>query len=100
VVEGRIRGIVTERQHQGSKVYYAMDTARLWPPQTHPRIRRRTSPTAGLSIWWRHRVGGLLRVILAETDEQVQQMFELSLKGAGILGMLVGGIGIATPCRC
>lgn len=103
VVEGRIRGIVTDTpNHQGSKVYYAMDTARLLAASDRPEntaVATSPDPQGLIDIVKAQGWEAYSAVILAETDEQVQQMFELSLKGAGILGMLVGGIGIANTMQ-
>jgi len=103
VVEGRIRGIVTETpNHQGSKVYYAMDTARLLAGSEYPEntaVVTAPDPQALIDTVKSQGWDAYSAVKLAETDEQVQQMFEMSLKGAGILGMLVGGIGIANTMQ-
>jgi len=103
VVEGRIRGIVSETpNHQGSKVYYDMDTARLLAGSENPEntaVVTSPDPQALIDVAGAQGWDAYSAVKLAETDEQVQQMFELSLKGAGILGMLVGGIGIANTMQ-
>jgi putative ABC transport system permease protein len=102
-VTGHIRGIVKDTpNHQGSKVYYNLATAEMLanggrilntalllandPPGLIPDLQ-----TSG----WRP----FLATQLAQSDRQVQGMFELTLNGAGILGLLVGGIGIANTMQ-
>lgn len=103
VVEGRVRGIVTDTpNHQGSKIYYSLETARQLAGGAAPEntaLAMAGDPEAVLadlqSLGWR----AFSAAHMAQSNESVYEMFDLAFKGAGILGMLVGGIGIANTMQ-
>jgi putative ABC transport system permease protein len=98
-VEGQIQGIVSDTpNHQGGKIYYSLETARILSSSHTPEntaLVTAPNPTALIptleASGWR----AFSAADMARSNTQVEGMFELALKGTGILGMLVGGIGIA-----
>lgn len=102
-LEATIRAIVTDTpNHQGSKIYYNLATAEILAdgqPMLNTAHLTAPDPQAArdrlAASGWRP----YLATQLALGDKNVQQMFELLLKGAGILGLLVGGIGIANTMQ-
>lgn len=103
VVEGRIRGIVTDTpNHQGTKIYYTIETARLIAGTQYPEntaLANSADPealaAAARKLGWRATTADKMYADNAE----VRQFISYSLKGAGILGLLVGGIGIANTMQ-
>ncbi|MBN1285057.1 MAG: FtsX-like permease family protein [Anaerolineae bacterium] len=86
----------------GSMVMYDLETARAVAGRSEPRTvaSLRLSPgshaldalyAAGLSI--------TLPADLAEQNKSMREVFDLMLKGSGILGLLVGGIGVASTMQ-
>ena len=102
-VEGYIRGIVADTpNHQGSKLYYNLATAEKLSggrPALNLALATSTSPQSALSRlkqtgWDAYSAEGLAKGQSVSFD-----MFEITLKGAGIMGLLVGGIGIANTMQ-
>lgn len=102
-VEAVIRAIVTDTpNHQGSKIYYNLATAELLANGSrylNTALVTADDPLAAhdrfLETNWRP----FLATKLALGDENVLEIFEVTLKGAAILGLLVGGIGIANTMQ-
>lgn len=103
VVPGRVVGIVSDTpNHQGDKFYYSHETALALTggkPAVNTVLANSSDP-AGLAAemferGWR----SLAAVDMALADEQTQSLFELAFKGSGVLGMLVGGIGVANTMQ-
>jgi putative ABC transport system permease protein len=96
----RVADIATRTPaYHGSTVYYDMETA--------ARLMGRPNPVTNVAVTWAVD-GGEARDALVNAgwkvfapdtmDERTRQMrstFNLMLKGAGLLGLMVGGIGIA-----
>lgn len=99
----RIRGIVTDTpNHKGSKLYYSLETAeQLAVNGRHLNTVLATSkdPAAAqpqlTAAGWR----AFLASDLAEGEEQTQEMFAAMLNGAGVLGLLVSGVGTANTMQ-
>jgi putative ABC transport system permease protein len=102
-VPGHIRGIAADTpNHQGSKVYYTVETARKLAGGLNPLN------TALANSKNANRVGGLFEnagfsVTLSEqtakNSAQTADFILTCLKGAGILGLLVSGVGIANTMQ-
>lgn len=102
-VEGRIRGIANDTpNHQGSKIYYTLETAeRLANGQraVNTALVAASNPAAvsqklGSSGW-----NTYMAKSLADSNREAQNLIDTLLKGAGILGLLVGGIGVANTMQ-
>ncbi len=102
-IEALVRGIVGQTPDgYGSRVYYNLETAQqLEGNETHidSIVLTATDPDAVQAIyeekgWWAFPLEGY-----AATLRDTQEMFDLTLKGAGILGLLVAGIGIANTMQ-
>ncbi|WP_162909667.1 ABC transporter permease [Aggregatilinea lenta] len=89
--------------HMGSRVLYTLDTARL--------LANNTQVVSGASLLVPDDPGGLAADLEAagwgvttpddiRTDQDsVRDVFNFMLKGAGMLGLLVGGIGVANTMQ-
>ena len=98
----RVTAIVTGTpDHNGSQIFYSLDTARqmqgrsdvanyidlVWPSNTNiPQIKAQLEQSG-----WH--VG--LATDLSINAQRATDLFNFMLKGAGILGLIVGGIGVA-----
>ena len=86
----------------GDTVYYSIETARILAGrpevQTHASLHWGTKGEAmGLlqaSGWHIHTPEQVM-----ENNRQISDVFSLALQGAGILGLLVGGIGVANTMQ-
>ncbi len=102
-LEAHVRAIITDTpNHQGSKLYYNLATAEQLAGT--PRMLNTALLTAPDPIQARDHLAETgwvpyLATRLALGDKQVQLIFEVTLKGAAILGLLVGGIGIANTMQ-
>jgi len=102
-VEAQIRGIVVDTpNHQGSKLYYSLETAaRLKAGGDYlntvlalaedPEKARGDLQAQGWRVF--------LATDLGRQDAQVIETFVAFLNGAGVLGLLVGGVGIANTMQ-
>lgn len=103
VAEGVVRGIVSDTpNHQGSKIYYTLAMAErlaggrravnvavaLADDPEHPAERLNESG------WFVTTAQAVDR-----NEKRMSDFVDMSLKGAGILGLLVGGIGIANTMQ-
>jgi putative ABC transport system permease protein len=89
--------------YHGSTVYYDLETA--------AQIMGRPRPVTNVAVTWEGNGGETRDALVAAgweffapdtLDERTRQMrstFNLMLKGAGLLGLLVGGIGIANTMQ-
>jgi putative ABC transport system permease protein len=102
-IEAPVRGIVGQTPDgYGSRVYYDLGTAELLAGnETYLDTVVVTAPDpASVQAlyeergWWAFPLEGY-----AATLRDTQEMFDLTLKGAGILGLLVAGIGIANTMQ-
>ncbi len=102
-LKGLIRGILDDTpNHQGSKVYYLQSTAKALANGENPINTALITSREPSNI-----IGGLSDLgwfvtssqQLAENGQQAQDLFNTLLKGAGILGLLVGGIGVANTMQ-
>jgi putative ABC transport system permease protein len=100
-VAGTLRGIAYDTpNHQGEKIYYSIETARklanglpvvntviLNAP--HPESLRAKLEQGGWSVDW----------MAGREENRTSNLWMIGLRGAGILGLLVGGIGIANTMQ-
>lgn len=102
-VAGHIRGIASDTpNHQGSKIYYTLETAQrlaTGQPAINLALAMAADPAAvaeklGASGW-----SVTTAAWLAGNNRDAQDLFALLLKGAGIMGLLVGGIGVANTMQ-
>jgi putative ABC transport system permease protein len=98
-----LRGVVSDTpDHQGGKIYYGYDTAQTLSgtPTVLNRVYALThdlsaaSEIAYISGWY-----PLTTEYLSENNRQAGELFDIGLNGAGILGLLVGGIGVANTMQ-
>lgn len=100
---GAVRAIAVDTpNHQGSKVYYSLETAEQlagWERAANTvLVNAPDSAAAKVRLeqsGWRV----FTAEELAEIDRTVQQTFEFGLNGAGILGLLAGGVGITNTMQ-
>ncbi len=100
-IEGRVRGIAYDTpNHQGDKIYYSVATAQKLAgsqPVINTAIVNSAQPKAltaaleasGWSVDW----------AAGRRDTQTANLWMIGLRGAGILGLLVSGIGIANTMQ-
>ncbi len=102
-VQGRVRGIAQDTpNHQGSKIYYNVETADLLAGgvSSANTVLANSSDPAGageaLSAagWQVYQARDF-----AQNNQQAQDLLDMLLKGAGILGLMVGGIGVANTMQ-
>ncbi len=103
VVHGTVQGIVSDTpNHQGSKIYYnygtaeqlagghrALNVALAMADQPQDLAKRLNN-----SGWLASSAAGLAR-----SGAAMEEFVDITLKGAGILGLLVGGIGIGNTMQ-
>jgi putative ABC transport system permease protein len=102
-VTGKIQAIASDTpNHQGSKIYYNQQTARELSGMDRPGntvVVNAANPSSLkktlVSTGWRVFTADEL----AKMDLAQQQMMETGLNFAGVLGLLVGGIGIANTMQ-
>ncbi len=102
-VEGVVRGIAVDTpNHQGSKVYYSLATAdQLANGQrsVNTALVNASNPVSArealAQLGWRVFTAD----DLASFDYATQEGFEFGLNGAGLLGLLIGGMGIANTMQ-
>lgn len=102
-VEATVRGIIADTpNHKGSKFYYSLETAERLAASG--RALNTVLATTAQPDTARTRLGALgwdiyLAETLAAREESVQELLAGFLNGAGVLGLLVGGVGIATTMQ-
>lgn len=102
-LQATVRGIITDTpNHQGSKIYYNLETgARLAGGQLSLNTVLATAPDPD-AAQARLQAGGwraYQAAQLAAGDAEVQDLFAIVLNGAGVLGLLVSGVGIANTMQ-
>jgi putative ABC transport system permease protein len=102
-VEGHIRGIASDTpNHQGSKIYYTYATAdQLANRQNTLNVAMVNAPDPDTIA---DRLSGMgwsafSAANIAENNRQAQELFDILFKGAGLLGLMVGGIGVANTMQ-
>lgn len=102
-LQARIRGIVSDTpNHKGSKLYYSLATAAqlagndrslntVLATTSEPDTAKARLDSLGWNVY--------LANDLAAADAFVQDMFATLLNGAGVLGLLVSGVGIANTMQ-
>ncbi|HZW04204.1 MAG TPA: FtsX-like permease family protein, partial [Anaerolineaceae bacterium] len=102
-LEARIRGIITDTpNHKGSKLYYSLETAkRLSGGEHHLNTVLATTadPQAALESLTEAGWEVFLAETMAANEEALQDTLATLLNGAGVLGLLVGGVGIANTMQ-
>jgi putative ABC transport system permease protein len=100
-VECTIRAIANDTpNHQGDKLYYTLETAQklangqavvntIIANTTHAKTVSEKLSSSGWSVDW----------AAGRRDKQTANAWIIGLRGAGILGLLVGGIGIANTMQ-
>ena len=100
-LEGTVRGIASDTpNHQGDKMYYTLATAQqlaggqpvlntVIANSTQPKQASATLSANGWSVDW----------AAGRRDGQPANLWIIGLRGAGIIGLLVGGIGIANTMQ-
>lgn len=104
-VSGTLRGIAYDTpNHQGEKIYYSIETARKLANglpvvntvilnashnAPHPESIRAKLEGSGWSVDW----------MAGREANRTSNLWMIGLRGAGILGLLVGGIGIANTMQ-
>lgn len=102
-LEGRIRGLLADTpNHEGSKVYYTLAAAERLVggrPAANLALANADDPLAAerrlAALGWNVQRAGQL----ADHSRPISELIDLCLKGAGLLGLLVGGIGIANTMQ-
>jgi len=106
-LEGRLRGIAYDTpNHQGEKLYYSIATAQelangqpgLAPLTAVNTVILNTAHPETL-IAKLERSGWSLDWVAGRGQDRTANLWMLGLRGAGILGLLVGGIGIANTMQ-
>ncbi len=102
-VTGTVRGILFDTpNHQGSRLYYNVTTAHQLAGHANVLDVALVLTPAAEVVGERLSDTGWLAypaALIAESNQGTQDMLDLLLKGAGILGLLVGGIGIASTMQ-
>ena len=102
-IEARVRGIASDTpNHQGGKVYYTRETAAVLAGVASPEnvalantVHRKAALESLDDAGW----FTIDAVGLAEGQKGIDSFIDTGLRGAGILGLLVGGIGIANTMQ-
>jgi putative ABC transport system permease protein len=96
-----IRGIAYDTpNHQGGKLYYSIATAQsLAGGQPVLNVAIANSSQVGAASRTLSDSGWLVNWVAGQANDRVGNVWMISLRGAGILGLLVGGIGIANTMQ-
>ena len=102
-VRGFVRGIASDTpNHQGSKIYYSLETAGLLAndgPVVNTILANAADPWALSARLEGEGWSTFTAAAAAENNSSARDLLDTLLKGAGVLGMLVGGIGIANTMQ-
>jgi len=102
-IEVRLRGIVTDTpNHQGGRMYFSRETAALLSadqPYLNLAIATSANPQQAEEQLEQAGWDTYTAVVLAKGDQDAQDLIDICLRGSGILGLLVGGIGIANTMQ-
>jgi putative ABC transport system permease protein len=102
-LDATIRGIIIDTpNHVGSKLYYNLQTAEALANSPY-YLNTALVTSADETALQPHLQQAGWRVFvatdLADSGRQVQELFASFLNGAGVLGLLVGGVGIANTMQ-
>jgi putative ABC transport system permease protein len=100
-VSGIVRAVAYDTpNHRGDKIYYSVQTAQaLANGQPFVNTVIINTPTAAAVIETLESSGWSVDWAAGERGSQAANVWVLGLRGAGILGLLVGGIGIANTMQ-
>ena len=102
-VTGHIRGIVADTpNHEGSKLYYTLATAARLAGQPDPvnvALALAPDPAAAGAALQASGWNVSLAQAAAAGSDSAGSLTDLLLKGAGMLGLMVGGIGIGNSMQ-
>ncbi len=100
---GRVVGIILDTpDHHGNTLYYNQETAQALAGTENAisRVLLTAPDPDALETKLKDKGWNVLTVQQSkESNQKFQDLFSLLLKGAGILGLLVGGIGIANTMQ-
>lgn len=101
-VQARVRGVLTDTpNHQGGKIYYSLATAKALGGVQALNTALVIAPNVAaardalVNDGW----SAITATATLENQRQAMDIMQLLLKGAGVLGLLVGGIGIANTMQ-
>jgi putative ABC transport system permease protein len=100
-LEGRLRGIAYDTpNHRGDKIYYSIETARkLANGQAVVNTAIANSAQGQSAVALLEDSGWRVDWAVGRGDGNNANLWVIGLRGAGILGLLVGGIGIANTMQ-
>lgn len=102
-IEGVIRGIIAQTpDRNGGKILYGLDTAQTLAGSAAYLSSVVVTAPDPAAVQAKLEANGWSAFPLAlyiQSSREVQDLWDLALKGAGILGLLVGGIGIANTMQ-
>lgn len=102
-LEAAVRGIVEQTPDgYGGRIYYNLDTAQALAgnePYLDTIVLTAPDPDAVEAHFTENGWSAFPLEAYAETLRDTQDLFDLTLKGSGILGLLVAGIGIANTMQ-
>jgi putative ABC transport system permease protein len=96
-----IRGVAYDTpNHQGGKIYYSIATAQaLAGDEPVVNVAIANSSQVGSASSALSNSGWLVNWVAGQATDRVGNVWMICLRGAGILGLLVGGIGIANTMQ-
>ena len=100
----RVAGIATGTPgYQGNHLYYSMETSRMATgrAQSYTDVYVLWGPDPDAAIAEIKATGWQIQLpgSISQHDQEIRDTFNFMLNGAGILGLLVGGIGIANTMQ-
>ncbi|MFZ3070175.1 MAG: FtsX-like permease family protein [Anaerolineaceae bacterium] len=102
-VKLEIVGILLDTpNHQGDKLYYSYEVAEKLAngkPNFNTLLSTSDDPVAAAKTLKNLGWSAYEAEVMAEQDKDSRQMITLMLNGAGVMGLLVGGIGIANTMQ-
>ena len=100
-VAGTVRGIAYDTpNHQGDKIYYSVETAQKLAkgqPVVNTAMVNTAQPQRVVTVL--ESSGWGVNWPAGRGDKDISNVWTIGLRGAGILGLLVGGIGIANTMQ-
>ena len=102
VVTGRVTGLIVDvPNHQGNQIFYNYETAAALTPTSPFTNVLILAPSSDELIAELETMGWFsfpVEILMVDQADR-NQFINLSFKGAGVLGLLVGGIGIANTMQ-
>ncbi|HEX2981034.1 MAG TPA: FtsX-like permease family protein, partial [Anaerolineaceae bacterium] len=102
-VAGKVRGVVSDTpNHAGGKLYYSIDTAKQLAGSeqvVQQAIATSPNPDAASQQFETSGWAAFTAEALAGQFKDQDDLFSILFRGAGILGLMVGGIGIANTMQ-